>query len=765
MDNQANQSGEKPPGFLHFPRALAVGTRLDFQQRRRRRWLDKVAASLIAVGGVGVIGTVLLILFYLVFEVTPLFRSAQVELMTDVDNVPVLSSQSRLLGIDEQSQLGIRLQDNGNLVLFEIESGAERQRFNLELTAGQRVTSAAIAASDNMQIAVGTSNGQVLLLELSLSTAFDPLTLERSIVPTLQQLGPGLLQVFSNQPVASLDIRVTEGLYRIAVSNEQGVIRLFQVDDHVAGTMQLPVVTTLESGLDLFAVYLEGNDRLLYAVSNSGLLRVYSLAELAVSNSEPVMEERLVTEGVRITAIEWLSEKLSMMVGDSAGNIGQWLAVGGDDNLQVRQVRSLNIDSSAVRSIAPERSRKVYAVATEGGTLAIVSATSNSRRYSRQETAGVIGALAMSPRGDLLLAVDSVGTYHAWQIDNPHPEVSLASLWGEVWYESYPAPDYVWQSSSASETYEPKFSLAPLSFGTLKAAFYAMLLATPLAVCSAIFTGYFMAPAMRRQVKPLIELMEAMPTVVLGFLAGLWLAPFIETNLMVVVCLITLLPISFLILGYASHRMSLRSGLAISGGWEVAVLLPALVVVCWLILALSPALEQWLFGGDMSAWVSSGLGIDYDQRNALVVGFAMGFAVIPTIFSIAEDAIFTVPRHLSDGSLALGATPWQTLYSVVLPTASPGIFSGIMIGMGRAVGETMIVLMATGNTPLMDANIFEGMRTLAANIAVEIPEPEVGSSHYRVLFLSALVLFLFTFILNTIAELVRQRLRTKYSSI
>jgi phosphate transport system permease protein len=147
------------------------------------------------------------------------------------------------------------------------------------------------------------------------------------------------------------------------------------------------------------------------------------------------------------------------------------------------------------------------------------------------------------------------------------------------------------------------------------------------------------------------------------------------------------------------------------------------------------------------------------------VGIAMGFAVIPTIFSITEDAIFSVPKHLTQGSLALGATPWQTLTRVVIPTASPGIFSAVMIGMGRAVGETMIVLMATGNTPIMDMNIFEGMRTLAANIAVEMPESEVGGSHFRILFLAALVLFAFTFMVNTLAEVVRQRLRQKYGSL
>ncbi len=175
--------------------------------------------------------------------------------------------------------------------------------------------------------------------------------------------------------------------------------------------------------------------------------------------------------------------------------------------------------------------------------------------------------------------------------------------------------------------------------------------------------------------------------------------------------------------------------------------------------------QDLFFEGDLRTWLSREAGISYDQRNAMVVGCAMGFAVIPTIFSIAEDAIYGVPKSLSDGSLALGATPWQSLVRVILPTASPGMFSAVMIGLGRAVGETMIVLMATGNTPIMDWNLFEGMRTLAANIAVEMPESAMNSSHYRILFLAALVLFMFTFVVNTGAELIRQRLREKYSSL
>jgi phosphate transport system permease protein len=274
-----------------------------------------------------------------------------------------------------------------------------------------------------------------------------------------------------------------------------------------------------------------------------------------------------------------------------------------------------------------------------------------------------------------------------------------------------------------------------------------------------------MSPGLRQMVKPTIEIMEALPTVILGFLAGLWLAPFVEAHLPGVFSLLLLVPMTILAFGMIWHALPEAWRLSVPEGWRAALLIPVVVLAGWLSMTLSAPLEHWLFAGDMRLWLTNEAGINFDQRNAIIVGIAMGFAVIPTIFSIAEDAIFSVPRHLIHGSLALGATAWQALTTVVMPTASPAIFSAVMMGFGRAVGETMIVLMATGNTPIMDVNIFEGMRTLSANIAVEMPESEVGSTHYRVLFLTALVLFVFTFVLNTGAELVRQRLRRRYATL
>ena len=251
----------------------------------------------------------------------------------------------------------------------------------------------------------------------------------------------------------------------------------------------------------------------------------------------------------------------------------------------------------------------------------------------------------------------------------------------------------------------------------------------------------------------------------LGALAGLWLAPFIETFLPGIFLMVVFLILAMPLTGWLWTKAPAPLRHRVPDGYQPVLLVLPLIIAGGLALLLSRPVEAAFFGGNMPQWLANEMDIPYDQRNSLVVGLAMGFAVIPTIFSIAEDAVFGVPKHLSQGSLALGATPWQTLVRVVLPTASPGIFSALMIGLGRAVGETMIVLMATGNTPIMDFNIFEGFRTLSANIAVEMPESEVGSTHFRILFLAGLVLFLFTFVFNTLAEIVRQRLRSKYSSL
>jgi phosphate transport system permease protein len=229
------------------------------------------------------------------------------------------------------------------------------------------------------------------------------------------------------------------------------------------------------------------------------------------------------------------------------------------------------------------------------------------------------------------------------------------------------------------------------------------------------------------------------------------------------------LPTTALLFGFIWSRtpMSIRS--IIRPGYEFIWFAPILITSIIFAWNLGPPIESILFSvnghGDFPQWWRNSTGLPFEQRNSLVVGIMMGFAVIPIIFTIAEDALSNVPPALRSASLALGASRWQTALRVVLPTASAGIFSALMIGFGRAIGETMIVVMATGNTPILGLNIFDGMRTLSANIAVELPEAPQHSTLYRTLFFGALLLFMLTFVVNTAAELLRQHLREKYKTV
>lgn len=770
MSIEANTSESHDAAIKH------AATRMQFR-RKLRHFNDRAAKTGIAVGGIGVIVAILLIFFYLFYEVIPLFRSATVEpvatyRLAGADPLPPLH-----LAIEEQSEIGMRLGASGTFRFFSVTDGALVAEIPAQLPADVSITSFALDTEESGIVGLGLSNGSVMVAQYDYQIAYAQADNARTITPVVRYpFGNVPYQLFDGSAVSALALR-TRGesmlLAGVTANGEGSLLRAskqsnlfaaFNDDDEGAdfdidtANIPMPVVGTTR-------MFIEGDQRWLYFISTNGLIRVLDM-QAALSNSVMDFEvELFLTEnGVHPTEINFLLGGVSLLVSDDSGITTQWFLIRNGTATRLQRVRSFSTSSNAIAALTPEQRRKNFLIADDAGNVAIYNSTAHREIFSGQLVQQTPLAMAISPRGDALL-IESANGLGFWHVENEHPEVSITALWDKVWYESYAEPEFMWQSSAATNEFEPKYSLVPLSFGTLKAAFYAMLLAAPLAICGAIFTGYFMASAMRRKVKPLIELMEALPTVVLGFLAGLWLAPFVERNLLGIFTILVVLPIAILLASYVWTQLPARWRHRIPDGWEAGILIPVIIVFGYLSFAVATPLENLFFEGDLRFWISNDLGISYDQRNAMVVGFAMGFAVIPTIFSIAEDAIFTVPKHLSYGSLALGATPWQSLYRVVLPTASPGIFSALMIGMGRAVGETMIVLMATGNTPIMDINIFEGMRTLAANIAVEIPESEVDSTHYRILFLAALVLFMFTFVFNTVAEIIRQRLRSKYSTI
>ena len=199
--------------------------------------------------------------------------------------------------------------------------------------------------------------------------------------------------------------------------------------------------------------------------------------------------------------------------------------------------------NSPVAQLITEPRRKGFLSVANDGELSLLYPTSGRLLDQRPSNLPASAPMAISPRSNLLIAAPHDGLITAHSLDNKHPEISWSALWTEVWYEGYEEPIFSWQSSSADNDFEPKFSLTPLAFGTMKAAFYALLFAVPIALMGAIYTAYFMAPAMRALVKPGIEIMAALPTVILGFLGGLWLAPIIEANLSSVLSIFVFMPL------------------------------------------------------------------------------------------------------------------------------------------------------------------------------------------------------------------------------
>jgi len=719
----------------------------------RRRFVNALTTRVVQLGGAGVIGAITLIFVYLLWVVAPIFGSASIETGPRLALPP---GEALLVEASESDDVGLRIDADGTARFFEIATGAALG----EADIGRPLATVLAVPGHNGLYAAADADGEIVFLQANYPVAFTDG--RRVVTPRLDfAFEEDWLASDSGGELTAFDAYLDGTELKIARLAGRTLEMALYRDVEAGFALDFPRTTSVELDRDYQRVLFGPRGQWLYLVDMSGTIEL-----LEVTRSlKPVTRYvgQVTAEGAPITAVAPLLGRYSLIVGDDRDLVTQWFLVRGETGYQLTPIRTFELPAPATR-ILPEQRRKGFAVIDRNGTLALFHATAHRRLAAHAMEAGQPGAASIAPRAGRLLVAMADGAVQDYEIDNEHPEISWSSLWSKVWYEGYPEPVHSWQSSSADNDFEPKYSLAPLLFGTFKGAFFALLFAVPVAIMGALYTAYFMAPTMRRIVKPGIEIMAALPTVILGFLAGLWLAPLIEANLAAIIGILFVMPAGILTAAWVWSRIP-DAVTARFAGWHGLLVLPVVVGTVWLAFAIGPWIELQVFGGNTQAWITEHLGLPYDQRNALVVGLTMGLAVIPTIFSIAEDAIYGVPTHLINGSLALGATPWQTLTRVVLLTASPGIFSAVMIGLGRAVGETMIVLMATGNTPIMDLNIFEGMRTFAANIAVELPESAVDSTHYRILFLTAMVLFLITFLFNTAAEVVRQRLRTRYGNL
>jgi phosphate transport system permease protein len=750
--------------------AAPSAPRLDIRQRvqsqatrlRRVKVLDRFAVGFITFGGIFIIVAVSFIFVFILGEALPLFRPAQGEArgLLNLAAVPVLPEATTPavpleVGSDEYQLYVYELLDDGRVAFFKGSDGSFARDFPAPALGGVGVTAASRSLVGDF-LGLGTSDGRVSLQQVRFTPKYE----EQKLVDLeLVVRDRGLVEIDpQGRRIREVAYDEPEGRKVVAAVAADDEILLWRTDDE--GAEHRATLKT-DEGEKVTHVRI-GRSETLVASTEKGNLYHWEL------NPEPRRTEVVHVSEEPITAIEYVLGNVTVVVGDAKGNVSGWFRVRQkEDDPDPRFVKAHTYPGQGVpiRAIGASRRDKSFVTAGEDGSLVLRHMTSERSVLSFAPTGSKLEAVFITPKMDGIVAKQEDGRLARYEMRAPHPDVTWKALFGKVWYEGYGQPGYTWQSTGGTDDFEAKFSLVPLVFGTIKGTFYALLFAIPIAILGALYTSQFMHPSLKARVKPAVEIMAALPSVVVGFIAGLWLASRVEREIVPVLLMTVLLPL-FGTLGIflweyvpRGFRDRLRPGM------EILLIVPLVLLGGLVALEVGPSVESAFFQGDFRLWLTSALNLVYDQRNSLVVGLAMGFAVIPIIFTISEDAFSSVPSHLTAASLALGASRWQTATRVVLPTASPGIFSAVMIGFGRAVGETMIVLMATGNTPVLDWSIFNGMRTLSANIAVEIPEAPHGGSLYRVLFLAGLALFLMTFFVNTLAEIVRQRLRERYRAI
>jgi len=859
------------------------------------RFGDTLARAVITLGGIGTIAAVLLMGVFLLAVALPLFRSASIG-----GHATTSLEAAEGGGADAPAVMALGTDDTGEIA-WNLDLAAGRMRL-LDLTDGAVVldrplgeAGAGLEGATALRVhpgstlaVVGFADGAFRTATVGIESTFIP---EAEIADDARSIAVGqalpdvdgavfrsavdrwarirVVTAASGEPARDLSGRIVDvdvtplaGGPLVAAVDDTGAIRVErrstkrnmltgkEVTKRDGAT--IPAEAEVAGAAAGKAVHLrlsELGDQL-WAIAADGRGRRYSIRAI----DKPVLMETFdAGSGADVTAVVRLFGGNALAVGDAAGVVRVFFTsrqadATAEDGLAVVAAKSFPAANAArperVTTLAASPRSRLFAAADAAGTVRLLHSTAGTAVLSvnavaTDRLAGAPRLLALGARETTLLAADDRGIV-SWGFDAGYPEISAGALFRPVWYENYPGAVHAWETTG-HQTFESKFGFIPLVVGTIKATLYAMLFATPVAILAAIFSSQFLHPSWRARIKPVIEMMASLPSVVLGFMAGLVIAPLVERGLAPVIAGFFIVPLTLLLGAHLWQLLATGARMRLAA-WRLPIIgFLGLPVGALASLVVAPHLERLLFGGDLRAWLDgrggSGLGgwvlaflpvaaiaatmicnrlvnpwlrgvsigwpprraalvslavfaggvvltvalafaaatfldairLDarggllgsYVQRNAMIVAFGMSFAVIPLIFTIADDALSSVPDHLRSASLGAGATPWQTAIRVILPAATSGIFSAVMIGLGRAVGETMIVLMAAGNTPIMDWSLFSGFQTLSAAIATELPEAARGSSHYRVLFLAALTLFSLTFVLNTVAEIIRERFRRR----
>jgi len=722
-----------------------TGRAREHRNRATVKIMDRLARGMITVGGIGTIISVSLVCVFLVWVVIPLFLPPSISDPGRAEIQHPLETPIHL-AVDEFRKMAWAIQSDGTLKVVRLDTGKVLVNRNLFKSRKMSAWSLQIRSDE---VAFGFEDGTVTLGKIGFRTRFlgpedTPAEFKRLEEEEVREYKGGLvtrtpegqlrLQVVvadlektiplaQASPVILIDQAITNSGSVYCSLTADGRLRINAVEERM-NLLEDRMEVDLTSGeYDLGKKEPVLPDHLLISGLGDNVFVAWKdgrLIRLETRDPEsPRIAETLdlvKEDGVALTALTFLLGRTTLITGDSRGRTRAWFrtkpeGVNTPDGTVLVPTHDFPGGSAPVAAITSSSRTRLFAVAYTDGKVDLMHVTAGNR-LAQSSTPGnkAVLDIALAPREDMIVCLVDDGLCR-WDVDVKHPEASLAALFTPVWYEGYEKPEHVWQSSSGTDDSEPKLGLMPLIFGTLKATLYSLLFGVPIALLAAVYTSEFMNVRIKSIVKPTIELMASLPSVVLGFLAGLVFAPFVEGVIPAILTGFMTLLLAVLLGAYLWQLLPHSLTLRLSGHrFTVICMVLPLGILGGVILG--PVLEKILFAGDIKGWLNGqhgggvggwflllvpvcalitavlmglqvnpwfrrasaemarrksavldiarflvgtlfalalalvgalvldGVGFDprggvlgtYVQRNALVVGFVMGFAIIPIIY-------------------------------------------------------------------------------------------------------------------------------------
>ncbi|MBM3565309.1 MAG: ABC transporter permease, partial [Alphaproteobacteria bacterium] len=609
---------------------------------------DRAADWTIRIGGVGVIVAVFAIIVFLAQVAWPLFAGAR----TDGEKrIAVAAAPGGVLGLwlDEYKSLAVTLRDTGEATLVHLESGRTlpSAKFNW---SGARLTAFGRPVVGN-HVAFGFADGTVRLGQIkiaaeTLPAAAIPPNAERLDESSFVDRGALYTRISANQ-VRKLSVgailgspqKVAPGKAVIAVDyrhggtierpaeafvalDSSGVIRLGRIEarrnmltGEVSKTMSSFDLPPLPPGAAVGRILMNEAGDQVYLAARDGTVYRYDARDVGA----PVLAEtvRLLDGGATLGAFQFLNGDQSLVVGGSDGSVNVYFRLHREDaktadGYALVRAHTLEKQPAGIVAFAASQRTKIFATADAKGAVWVRHSTSE-QTLLKLAGASAPTAIALNPRDGGVAALGGEGSaaLAAWDMSAPHPETTLKAIFGKVWYEGYEAPSFTWQSSSGTDSFEPKLSLIPLIFGTLKATIYSLLFAVPVAILAAIYTSEFVHRSVRAGIKPAMEMMASLPSVVLGFIAALVLAPFVEAWIAAVILGFMLIPLMLLSGAAVWQALPQPLTLRYDGLPKFALMFAAIALGAVMAYGLSGPFEALFFAGDFKDWTTGRVGSDW----------------------------------------------------------------------------------------------------------------------------------------------------------